>query len=1179
MSAVVALDWRRLPLDEGRALIEASAGTGKTWTIGAIFLRLLLERGLRVEQILVVTFTDAAAQELRERLRRRLADAEQWLEHRTLATDDPVAGWLRESFVDEAAVKQALRRIRIARMDFDRAPIATIHALCQRIQNDFPLEAGAGFAAANRLDENALLRECVDDFWRLRYLGNDVVDANEADAVFDKGPDGLLRDLGELLRHDARVLPADGLDALAQVRQNLARPEAIAQMREIAATKSMYAVRKTALRDRLVELTDMLDDGVDVHEWILSDKCKVLTVDGIREQFVPDVEIEKYPVLLELQRLRKLSKQRNSLLRGKVLADAYAYCREQMPLRATQRQGQTFSMLIEAVHARVNGEHAHLADSLHKAFPVALIDEFQDTDTRQFEIFDRIYRAADRTPRGLLILIGDPKQAIYGFRGGDIAAYQRARGAITRRFDLIENFRSSKPLIDSCNAEYGAAGNVFGEDDVRYVPVRPGRMDGKSLTRSGESSPPFVIHEFAKPDTSRSNKGDLEEDALSDCAARICELLNDATLRIGDAPVKAGDIAVLLPRNSQIGKLCERLRALGVPCTGSGKDGVFESETARELELILHAVLHPGDDRAARGALSTILLGARFSDLRRWQDDTAAFAQELDRFAHWNALARQRGAMGVIADILDFRAPALLALPEGERIVADLRHLGELLAAREADACGLEAALAWFASMRRGETGLEVSSDQKLRSDTDSACVQLMTLHAAKGLEFPIVFLPLAWHVASRDGRYVPKVLRFHVDGETCMDVGSAQFEEHLQWHFAEDLRERMRLLYVGITRAKYAVHVYWVVRESKKGSPLWDLAAIDRMLFAAQSNSGLTAGEASLPALARTLGDMQVVEPWVDAGSRYANPKPDVVRAARKPLPTLRAFQWSHSFTSITRRRVVDSLESAVADESESLTPGVPDIEDAQPDAPHPELLALDAWGGPQFGVAVHALLEAAPSQALTAAQMVEQLEAAGVRPRGEDRGTALAALGGMLDRVRGADLGEGLRLAELTPDARVAEFGFRLPVSVPVSTLRAICAEHDASDVWPEHIAMAALNGMLTGFADLIFVHAGRYHVLDYKTNRLGERVSDYCGQGLRAAMDTHHYPLQALLYTIALHRYLRRRLHDYAPERHLGDSVYLFLRGVGLAPEAGVWRRRWPVGLIEALDEAFAGEGQAA
>jgi exodeoxyribonuclease V beta subunit len=1162
------LDWRRLSLDDGRLLIEASAGTGKTWTIGAIFLRLLLERELTVEQILVVTFTDAAAQELRERLRTRLVEAERWLGALLVKQhlpDDEVANWLHDDFADTAKAKAALRRIQIARMDFDRAPIATIHSICQRIQNDFPLEAGADFSAAKRLDEDALLRECLDDFWRRRYLITDSVDADEAEAVFDKGPDGLLFDVRSLLNHDAQVLAADGLDAIARLIQQLSSQESIAELRSLPSKKALYAPKRTALSKRFSEFAGLLDAGADISELLISDKCEALDPETIAVHLAPGIDLAIYPSIRTLQRLRGLLKLRKTFARGKVLFDAYEYCKTELPKRALLRQGQTFSMLIDSVRQRVCDGDAHFADALHKAFPALLIDEFQDTDERQFQIFDRICSHAQGQARGLLVLIGDPKQAIYGFRGGDVSTYLGVRETIEQRFDLTRNFRSSTPLVEACNALYAAAGSGFDDTRVCYVPVQAsGKADKTPFTQHTTlQDRPFVIHRFdAQP---ADNKEVKTAAALEDCAARIVEMLNDSTLRIGDKPVLPGDIAVLLPNNKHIGKLRELLRARDVPCTGSGNDNVFHSQTACELQLVLHAALHPQDDRAARGALTTVLLGKRFADLRAWQDDAPAFERELDRVARWNERLRSRGVMGVVATILDERAADLLTLPDGERIVADLRQLGEVLAERERSENGAEGALAWLAAMRRDEKGMEVSGGYSLRSESDASSVHLMTLHAAKGLEFPIVFLPLAWFVSSRNGQFAPKVLRYHdANDKAFVDIGSARFGENTDAHFAEDMRERLRLLYVAITRAKYAVHLYWIESNAGSNPLLWEIAAIDRL---AEANAQ---GASPFATLVAKLDGFRLVDPCVKLATKFAQSIPVAARAARADLPAPRPFLWSHSFSSITRRRVLDSIESAASDEAAADASRDSETTTESADA---RLLALDAWGGKEFGVAVHALLEHARLAQPTADAITRQMKLAGVKPKGDDSQSAFAALAQLIERVRESDLGDGLRLSKLGAADCVAEFGFQLPVDAEFSTLRNVCAAHGAAGVWPDYITHSTLAGMLTGYADLIFAHAGRYHVLDYKTNHLGNGLRDYRDESMQTEMDAHHYPLQALLYTLALHRYLRQRLPDYSPARHLGDSWYLFLRGVGLAPDTGVWRRRWPVALIEALDGAFS------
>jgi len=1187
------LDWRRMPLD-GRILIEASAGTGKTWNIGLIYLRLLLERELRVEQILVTTFTDAAAQELRERLRRRLIEAERWLLAPAASAPadekNSLQNYLSAQYPDADRARHALRKIQLARTDLDRAPVSTIHALCQRIQRDYPLESGAAFASDKLFDEQHLQRECVEDFWRRRYLTGSV-DPREAALLLKDGPEGLLRDLGGLSNNSDARIEAGGLAELERQIATLRADESIAELQQLADDATLYKRNNSALRSRLREIVPALRDNDEAQ--LVKSLSDVFEPEKLRAQEAADSTgtLAAHPLILALQTLRPLIGLRTLLTRGAVLAEAAQACREEMPRRARQRRVFTYSMLIDMVHQRLCGEQGDdmLAGRLFEAFPVALIDEFQDTDQRQFAIFDRIYRE-----RGTLVMIGDPKQAIYSFRGGDIAAYLRASEQADRRFSLGTNHRSSRALVHALNAWYDYTEGGFGHPHIRYQPVEPAaKADEKPYTVDGVTvAQPLVIHPFRGDALGKGGKplkalGELESLALDDCANRIAELLNDPQQQIGGERVTPGDIAVLLSTNQQIVALRKRLVARGVPCVGSGRGSVFAGEVARELELILHAVLHPDDDRAVRGALATRLLGVTLDQFSAWQTQPAAFELELERFEAWRALVRTRGVLALIEDLLAARATALLALPDGERVLTDLRHLGELLAAQESARQGLDGLYAWLQQMRRegGDGDADAADERQLRIESDARRVQLLTIHASKGLEFPIVFLPLVWRTGNRDGAYAPKLLRYHDDaGRRCVDLGSVDFIEHRGRHFREELEERLRLLYVALTRAVHAVHVYWVDRNllSHDDGHAWEWAAIDQLIVQAQRKLELDGGEASLAAMTGALGGMRLSAPCADAFTRcQASADTASPRATQTPLPSLRPFQWLHSFSGLTRYAAAVAV---IDDDGGSDETGTAEsAEKIDDDAEDGRLLTLYPLRGPRFGDAVHRVLELARPGAVWPGQrplLQSQLAAQAIKASNLPPDEVLERVGRLIDRVRQADLGDGLRLIDIPAERRIVEFEFQFPVQqVPLARLRALCSAHGQADVVPASLDATTLNGMLTGFADLILEWDGRYHVLDYKTNWLGAHLHDYQGDALDAAMAEHHYPLQALLYTVALHRYLRQRLDGYTAERQLGDSWYLFVRALGLAPGHGVWRQRWPAALIEALDDAFAGVQEVA
>jgi exodeoxyribonuclease V beta subunit len=1174
------LEWQHMPL-AGRVLIEASAGTGKTHTISLIYLRLIVEQGLAAEKIVVATFTEAAAQELLERLRAQLVLAEQLLHANAADVKEEARAlqqWLRDLCADEAEEQRILRRIRLARADIDRAPIATIHALCQHIQRDFPLESGASFAAGGLVDEGELLRECLEDFWRRRYLGASVP-AAEAQFVLPDGPAGLLEDLRRMLGNDATVLRPE-TDGTERLLEALGAPAHVAELRRWVDDRTLYAPRRTALRTRFVEIADALDSGTGVDGILTAPTAACLEADKIGDQLSESGRARLADSLLleTLRQIRGALLSRSDRIRGIVLADALAFCRDEIPRRARRRDAQTFAMLIDNTHARVAIDDI-LADRLFEAFPAALIDEFQDTDRKQFGIFDRIYRDAGGQPRGLLTMIGDPKQAIFAFRGGDVAAYLYARAQTEQRFSLEHNFRSTSELVRACNSLYARTDGGFDDARIRYQEVQsaakanaePYAIGGRTVAR------PFFLHRVRTTDAGggalSAAKG--EEAALKDCADRIVELLNDRTHTIGGRPVVPGDVAVLMPTNAQIATMRKYLAGRGVPCVGSGRGSVFNTDIAREFELVVYAVLNAEDERSVRAALCTRLLGADLDDVRCWRDDGAAFERELERFADWRAQVQASGIAALIPAVLAQRGAALLASGDGERMITDLRHIGELLAEEDGGAHALDGALARLQALRNDESEPSGESEaRRLRIESDAARVQLLTIHAAKGQQFPIVFLPLAWR--RPNVQRSTRILRFHDrEGRAYFDLGSPDFDANRARDAEEERQERLRLLYVALTRAMYALHVYCI--DPAAESPDADgVSAIGLLLRSAQ-NRLRTAGNDSLAGLAGGLDGVALVEPFSGTFARHAPSTPSAVpRAPRTPLPAVRPFVWLHSFSGILRNTPALGVAPAAADENDP-PPDTDNDATAAGTGDDPLLIAIDEWRGRRFGNAAHRVLEVAEPGPVWPQQR-ELLRREFLREA--LAGSNLEPVGRLFDRVRASDLGDGVRLIDIAADARISEFEFQFPVNgVALTALRTLCDRHGCAGLLPITLSQARLNGMLTGFADLIFFHHGRYHVLDYKTNRLGTRRSDYAATALDAAMAAHHYPLQAFLYTLALHRYLRHRVAGYAPDTHLGDSWYLFLRGVGLQPGLGVWRRRWPAALIEEASAIFAGREAAA
>ena len=1164
-----ARDWRTLPLGgDRRALVEASAGTGKTWTIAALYLRLLLEgeAPLGPRQVVVATFTEAAAQELRQRIRARLQWALVQVEQPPQVPDanDEAARWLHALRSDANAGVLAAR-LRLALMDLDQAPIDTLHGLCLRILREAPFESGAPFGGIALVDGAALDAELADDAWR-HLVQEDAGDAGREAWIAGRRT-GLAQALRQALRPGvevacARRLPFDAPQPEAgTVRALLARPGA-------------FKPRRIKLRRGLEAMADVMELRAlpDAHPTLRTD---------LSEQFDNHLNTGALDrdELAALRRivdtfLGRLSENAQAP-RQAVLGELVHALRQRRTQRMDQRGVRSFDGLIEHVHDAVRGD-PRLPATLAQRWPVALIDESQDTDPLQYRILDAIYRDPEGEPRGQLVLIGDPKQAIYGFRGGDVQTYlQASRGVPAQdRLQLDTNRRSSRAYVEACNEFFALAGSGLAQGDAPPIHYQPmlasSRHDDKAYSVDGvPQQRPLVFHHWHDAPVAADARRDA---ALDACADHVVELLAGAH-RIGDRGLQPGDIAVLLPKNGDIADLQARLRARGVPSVGGGRQDVFASPWAQALQLQLQAAAHPRDSGVVRAALASRLGGLDYAALLALQAPAsdAAWQGQLDRYARLHALWHRRGVLSVVMASIAERAQALAGLPDGERALTDLRHLGELLQAQEQAQPGMAQLLAWLARQCEGaDAGDEdAARERSLRLESDARRVQLMTLHMAKGLEFPVVLLPLMWAHCGRDGEKTAVV----ADGERRLlrldDAALARSREDQQ-------AERFRTLYVALTRAEHACHVYALdpkrARDGRTRTPPADpqRSALDALLERArEKRPGGTLADHSRHIDWREgwpAGPGQHRQPPIQAASRSARPLP--------PAPLVHARR--HSFSTLVKHGGLVAIEGgAASDEGAGVDPAAT----AEPAPAHPRIEALAPWRGTAFGNALHDLLEGRDhGRPLVeqAAAMRDALHARGVRlPVGRAGEDAVRRMLERLDGVLDATLLPGLRLRDVEEHEQRAEMAFDYVLdAVDIAALRAACDQHGEARLMHD-VGATSLHGLMNGKIDLVFRHQGRFHVLDWKSNWLGADLGSYAGAALDRAMDAHHYRLQALLYTVAVHRMLASRLGAaYALETHLGECLYVFLRAAGLDDGAGVWAHRFDPALVRAVDAVLAG-----
>lgn len=1197
------------PLDirlGGAQLIEASAGAGKTHAITTLFLRLLLEKGLPVRRILVVTYTNAATAEIRERIRSRIAAASLACGRPdSLAESDAdlralLAGRIRSASQDRHALEAALH-------GFDEAAISTIHGFCQRVLQEQAFETRASFAGELLADGRALRDEIVHDLWVRALVSADEMFLRHLEA---KGvrPSSLASLVGKALADtDLRLLPveappADGtvLSAWQQAR-DAAREEWRRDHREIRRALESPSLKQTTYRvDRVRSWLEEVESALAASPplsaqfpWLERLTPSALAKGTKARHPTPD-----RPFFALCERLWRLDlaivvdlDRRLVRLERSLCLDA----RREAAERKRRRNCVSFEDLLVGVRDALRAEGGErLAERIRQRHAAALIDEFQDTDPIQYQIFDRIWRRAGAP----LFLVGDPKQAIYAFRGADVHTYLRAKQDAEERHPLTVNYRSDPGLIGALNCFFGETADPFAMAGIDYTPVvsAPGRAD--ALDGASELNAPLRILFFAGPEV-RGPRGRIVKEK-SDAhlpgaiAAEVVRLL-EAELEIPDVRgggrrmVGPGDVAVLCRTNAEARQVQAALQRLGVPAVLRGDRSVFESEEAKDLRALLRAMADPTDPRLVRAALATALVGMSATRLvqaagddERWDGTVARFTELRDQ---WTGAGFMR-AFRLFLDA-DFEGAGkvvvrLRSLPGGERRLTNLLHLGELL--HEAAMHGHRGPyemIDWLGreidEAVRLKGGL-APEERQIRLESDARSVTLTTIHKAKGLEWPFVFCPYLWapSVLWDDER---KHVSFHdAEGQRALDLGSAEHDAAVEQALEERKAEDLRLLYVALTRARHQCSIVWGGFKDGEASPLGRFLA---------HGVDLDDDEAIVQHLerlrARSAGRIAV--------RRLSLVPSPVYRAARPAVGGLdpRSFRrgkldvsWrTSSFTALAASEAhLGTARTEGRDRDEIASePGAAGF------APLAQRLPLaDFPAGARAGSLVHEIFERIDLARVDPDELGRvvdgRLRAFGFDPRWKD--PLALAIAGVLDaRLRVGGL--AVRLAGVPAEKRVHEMEFTLPLGSPrdparltPAALAAAFERHPSPELPSDYgsrlrgLGFAEVAGFLRGYVDLVFEHSGRFFLVDWKSNHLGAAARDYRPAALARAMAADHYFLQYHLYLAALHRHLAARLPGYRYETHFGGVFYVFVRGVvtGTGDGAGIFADRPPAERIEAL-----------
>jgi exodeoxyribonuclease V beta subunit len=1190
----------------GTHLVEASAGTGKTHAITTLFLRLLLERELGVEQILVVTYTNAATAELRDRIRSRLAMALLGCRDPSLAAR--ADGDLRDLLArrrPQAAADAA--RLGLALQSFDETAISTIHGFCQRVLQEQAFESSVPFDAELLTDERPLREEVLRDFW-VRTLAR-------ADDRFlaHLSTIGLRpSSLGALVR---KLLGDPRLRIVPQTAERPPLADLAAWRRARDAVLAAWATERGTI-ERILRASPWLNRNTyraaTVEKWLgfldaelpvfvppLAERAswwENLTRSGLaaatRKGFPPPTH-RFFDLCEELWRTDRAIV---ASLAARVLALKRELSRavpRDAALHKRRRMLFSFDDLLQHVHAALHGGHGNdLARRIRTRYAAALIDEFQDTDAVQYEIFKRVWQDAGEP----LVLVGDPKQAIYAFRGADVHTFLVGKRAAGAQHALTVNHRSDPGLLRALNLFFARNRDPFLVPGIEYVAVDapPDRID--ALGRPDEMTAPLRIL-FLPGDDKRGRHGHVKPERVDELpravAADIVRLL-ERRLEIPEGssgrrrPVHPGDIAVLCRTNDQARDVQQALHALGVPAVLSGDRSVFESTDARDLLTILSAAADPSNAKRVRAALATSLIGMSANRLCEVSARDEEWDRHAARFLEWNADWIRHGFMRMMRRILDDEQPAggkiataVLGLPQGERRLTNVLHLAELLHESAAsDHRGPHELIEWLRrEIDDAHSAGELAPEKaQIRLESDAQAVVLTTIHKAKGLEWPFVYCPYLWVKSGLFGDDRNHVRYHDDDGRITLDLGSAELATHRQLALDEARAENLRLLYVALTRARHQCSLVWGGFRTAKESSLGHFLAPSRVD---------TRHDASmlreLESLARASGEtiairkLSLDEPVYEAEPRT----PDDLEVARFERGTLDSSWRTASFTLLAAgdRRLSTSAREGLDRDEVDVGPPIVDTADESGVSP---LAAFP--GGARAGSLLHEILERIdfgrrdPSE--LGRVIEERLEGFGFDSAW--KGPLEAAIEGLLETsLHAGDL--RLRLADVPVERRSSEMEFTLPLGgesaasrLRPEALGAVFAAYPSAAVpvgYADRVSALGFRevaGYLRGYVDLVLEHGGRFFLVDWKSNLLGTAVNAYRRNRLAAAMASHHYILQYHLYVAMLDRYLRGRRAQYDYDRDFGGVLYVFLRGVVLGGdgETGVFFDRPPARRIAAL-----------
>ena len=1214
------LDISTVPLAQAN-LIEASAGTGKTYAIAALYLRLILEQGLTVQQILVVTYTKAATAELRERIRTRLRDTLRHMQDGTTDLNDPFLQDLLGRVRAAGKEAGALHGLTLALQDFDEAAVFTIHGFCQRVLMENAFESRETFDAEIITDQSGLVAAITEDYWRMHCSVISPFFAEYLLKEKKKFSLSILKSLAlTVMNHqgvevepqgsavDVSILEHEFRQKFQEARHQWEQGKE--EVREIlfnhaSLNRKSYNL-KSAVPGVYRDLGDLFVGGephlVLPKKFELVTQTYVRSDKGCKKKCIPP----EHPFFETCDGLYQLAQDILSAFQNRIVllkAGFAGYLTAQLRDRKQEDNVYGYDDMLLRVRNVLRDPANTLQAAVRSTYTAALIDEFQDTDPVQYDIFSTIFT----TPSHILFLIGDPKQAIYGFRGADIFTYMQAAKGVDCVYTMNTNWRSEHRLLEAVNHLFKRITNPFVFQDIGFEPVLPAprKMSGLQVA---EGAMAFLNEEFkghpdlaqaclnaataplhlwfldketivpgSKKDISKDTVARLLADAVAAEASRLIRMGRQGIVSLGEdnTPLQPRHLAVLVRTNREAGMVQNAMQRCGLPSVIAGSGNIFLTEQALEMQRIMEGVAERGVPSRVKSALATRMLGFDAAHVDALDRDEEEWDRILVDFAASRDVWISQGFMGFFSSLMTGWSvrPRLLGLEGGERKLTNVLHLMEILhgAEKEHD-LNMSGLLTWFAEQCSRDDS--TAEEHQLRLESDELAVQIVTIHKSKGLQYPVVFCPFLFEGVKDSS----DVLIHDPDTHTSvLDVQIPADEERKLLAYREILAENMRLAYVALTRAESRCYLACGKVNQAEFSAM-------AYLFSGYEPDG----DVSLPALAEVwqkvsnedvYAQLQEVKNKVSGCAVYPMPglpgNPvdllDIDRSERLTLPVFSR--------TIEQRTGISSFSSLVRGREHTARPGF--------DEPFVPALPADSEGGSSFfdfpkgagpWTMLHDVLEHLDFATVGSQESLELIREKLQRYGMDEKW--VPTLSGAMQEVVGVDLGEGFSLSQVHETLPELEFYYPLQgvTSRELSALYARWGETLPDVFTPrmEGLRFKPRQGFMLGFIDLVFRHEGKWYLVDWKSNYLGDSFAQYKQPGLTRAMAEHMYFFQSHIYTVALDGYLQMRVPDYRYDRDFGGILYVFLRGVDadLGPEYGIYREKPDPGFIGELSDYLIG-----